>query len=110
MSHLLRLLQQPQYETLRTNLLVWATQRSMPGLDKQLLDKLTSNEEVQPMLAENMQIWRENVFAEGEAKGIMSVVMNMLKKQFSISEISEATGYSVPEVERLAAEHQHDKQ
>lgn len=53
---------------------------------------------------------REEAFAEGETEGdarrLLSVITNMLKKKFSFDQIADATGFSVPEVKRLAAEHQ----
>ena len=35
----------------------------------------------------------------------LSVVLNMLNKKFFFDQIAKATGFSVPEVERMAAEH-----
>ncbi len=61
------------------------------------------------MLLENLQEMAANLRAEGEAKGrsegVLSVVLNMLRKQFSFAQISELTGYSEPEVERIAREN-----
>lgn len=52
---------------------------------------------------------REDALAEGEArgeaKGLLSVVLNMLKEKFTFDQIAKATGFTVPEVERMAAEH-----
>ena len=43
--------------------------------------------------------------AKGRAEGLLSVVLNMLKKKFSFDQIADATGFTVSEVERMAAEH-----
>lgn len=39
------------------------------------------------------------------AEGVQSVALNMLKKHFPFDQIADATGFSVAEVERMAAEH-----
>lgn len=57
------------------------------------------------MLLENLQEMAANLRAEGRSEGVLSVVLNMLRKQFSFAQISELTGYSEPEVERIAREN-----
>ena len=55
---------------------------------------------------------RGAAFEEGEAKGraegearIRTFAVNMLKKNYSVDQIAEITGFSTSEVERLAAEY-----
>lgn len=111
-AHLWQLLRDSKYDGLRTNILVWALSRFKPGISKKVVEQLANSKEERAMLAENIQIWGENIRAEGwkdgRAEGLLSVVLNMLRKQFSFSQIADATGYSVQEVEKLAAEHRQD--
>ncbi len=77
-----------------------------------IIKTLSLDEEVR-LLAESREkalrdAWdrEDGARAEGRAEGLLAVVMTMLKEQFSFDQISRATGYSVSEVERLAAEQQ----
>lgn len=103
------LLRDTKYKGLRTNILVWTIARFKPDISKSFVEQIANNEEGQAMLAENIQTWRENIWTDGRNEGLLSVVLNMLKEKFSFDQISRATGFSVPEVERLAAEHKHNQ-
>ena len=57
------------------------------------------------MLLENLQEMAANLRAEGEQQGLLRATLNMLKAKFTFAQISEVTGYSEPEIERIAKEH-----
>ena len=48
-----------------------------------------------------IQLERRGALKEGLAKGMEKIALNMLQKNYGISEISEVTGLSVPEIKKL---------
>lgn len=107
-----------RYESLRELFMQWVNVSILTPAGVTPIDTTINFKEAREMLAARVREWEDKVRAEGfnsgiergiekgRSEGLLSVVLNMLKKKFSFDQIADATGFSVPEVKRLAAEHQ----
>ena len=54
-----------------------------------------------------LELESERLLSEGEKKGITKTALNMIKQKYPPMQISEITGLSIQEVERLKLSSDH---